>query len=328
MHCLKKLSELNLKFNIKTIFGDTMKQCSMCGKMKPLSDFIKKSCKCKECRKKRAHEYYLKNKEKILKQNKKWKDEHNYCNKYDAEKSKKYYEKNKDKILEQKRYLNSLKTSERDLMFKFGYCWCSKCKKYKILDEFFNNKSEKYGKSYNCKQCDSIEKKKYKKKYYEKNKDKILENSREYRKKYYSERKEYYKKYKKEYYKNNKEKMNDATKQHYIDNKKWYKEYQKEYRKTEKYKISTKNTNHNRRKQIKNTNKKERITLEQWQEILKLQNNKCIGCGREFNDELKPTLDHIIPLSKGGLHTIDNIQALCQSCNSKKGAKLNYTFDS
>lgn len=54
---------------------------------------------------------------------------------------------------------------------------------------------------------------------------------------------------------------------------------------------------------------------------------KCNNCGKTLNFECGklsndyPSMDHIIPLSKGGHHTWDNIQLLCRGCNFKKGAK-------
>lgn len=64
------------------------------------------------------------------------------------------------------------------------------------------------------------------------------------------------------------------------------------------------------------------LTYEEWNDILKAQDNKCLGCGREFSDKLRPEQDHIIPISKGGGYVKENIQALCRSCNASKGDKL------
>jgi 5-methylcytosine-specific restriction endonuclease McrA len=60
------------------------------------------------------------------------------------------------------------------------------------------------------------------------------------------------------------------------------------------------------------------FTFDQWLEILVEFGHKCVYCG---HSDVKLTMDHVIPISKGGLHTKDNIVPACRSCNSKKGAK-------
>jgi 5-methylcytosine-specific restriction endonuclease McrA len=53
---------------------------------------------------------------------------------------------------------------------------------------------------------------------------------------------------------------------------------------------------------------------------------QCQSCGcstpkslRGTLDDNAPELDHVIPVSKGGGHTLDNLQCLCRLCNQLKG---------
>ncbi len=56
----------------------------------------------------------------------------------------------------------------------------------------------------------------------------------------------------------------------------------------------------------------------EWQNILLKYNGECLDCGSKE----KITCDHIIPISKGGQHTINNVQPLCLKCNMKKHIKI------
>ena len=42
----------------------------------------------------------------------------------------------------------------------------------------------------------------------------------------------------------------------------------------------------------------------------------------DYNGDDYPTIDHVIPLSRGGVHEWDNVQLLCRKCNVLKKAKV------
>lgn len=54
--------------------------------------------------------------------------------------------------------------------------------------------------------------------------------------------------------------------------------------------------------------------------IWKRDYNICKYC-KKFCEEDK-TIDHIIPVSKGGTNYDSNLVTCCQKCNTKKGANL------
>jgi 5-methylcytosine-specific restriction endonuclease McrA len=63
------------------------------------------------------------------------------------------------------------------------------------------------------------------------------------------------------------------------------------------------------------------FTQEQWLQLCADRNYVCAECGQQF-ELTELTRDHIVPIWKGGKHTLSNIQPMCRSCNSRKQAKL------
>lgn len=60
------------------------------------------------------------------------------------------------------------------------------------------------------------------------------------------------------------------------------------------------------------------LTANEWMAIKAHYGNRCIYCGIKSK---RLSMDHIIPLSKNGSHTVSNIVPACKSCNSKKRNK-------
>jgi len=56
-------------------------------------------------------------------------------------------------------------------------------------------------------------------------------------------------------------------------------------------------------------------TAAEWRDKCALLGNLCIYCGR---DDLPLTVDHKVPLSRGGTNYIENLAPACGSCNSRK----------
>jgi len=146
----------------------------------------------------------------------------------------------------------------------------------------------------------------YDKKRYEKNKDKI--NKRE-----------------RERYKNNpevrrKHRERDKKRRESIGYKIKVKEYGKNYRK-EHPEVARKKER--KRRAIKE-NIIETFSNEEWLQKLKDTFGVCPKCNK-YVGIAHLTLDHIKPISKakqGQIYTIDDVQPLCHSCNSRKGNRV------
>ena len=65
------------------------------------------------------------------------------------------------------------------------------------------------------------------------------------------------------------------------------------------------------------------LTTGEWKLLLDTFEHSCAYCG---DSESKLTMDHVVPLSKGGSHTFTNIVPACKSCNSRKSATSANSF--
>lgn len=102
----------------------------------------------------------------------------------------------------------------------------------------------------------------------------------------------------------------------------WFKK--KRIENPEKYRWYTKHRRHLLREvsgSSKNFSKS--FSLKEWEDMKHAYNYTCPYCNKS-EPEIKLTIDHIYPLSKGGNHCKENIQPLCHGCNSGKKDKIGF----
>lgn len=300
------------------------KQCTKCGKFKPVSEFWKtKSTKsglhtwCKQC-----DAEYVYNKYPEIKRRNKRGSGLRTCIKCGNEKPLSEFENYKSgKRIKKRIICNECLKEIKSKTTKI----CIKCGIEKSIEEFSNNVKYVDGRDPRCKDCVNN----YNKQYYVDNSNNIRLHVNEYRnanplivkerkRKYHYKNKERINKHSREYYIANKERLNEYSRNNYQQNKERYKDSVKRYLNTPEGKASKARAHHNRRS--KNKNVKNTLTARQWDKILyDQQNNLCDDCKKEFDENRRPTKDHIIPLRYAwfGL-TFGNTRALCKSCNSKR----------
>lgn len=189
---------------------------------------------------------------------------------------------------------------------------CSKCKVEKSLDDYYGDKRQRLGVQPCCKECFKKRAYAYRrsprgrsvwKKYVSRPEFRKIANSRLCAFRKTGKFKEYWKKYVR----------TDGF-------KKYMREFEKKNRQRPDVRFKDKVRCEKYRAQ-KISSSDGTVTVDSVQELLKQQENKCKLCGISLN-ERKPHMDHIYPISKGGVHTISNIQWLCYICNISKSNKI------
>ena len=59
------------------------------------------------------------------------------------------------------------------------------------------------------------------------------------------------------------------------------------------------------------------LTVIEWREVVVSSDGRCAYCGRLVGVE-NLTLDHVVPMSKGGSNSIENVTLACLECNLRK----------
>lgn len=111
----------------------------------------------------------------------------------------------------------------------------------------------------------------------------------------------------------------------YAKNKERAKANVRRWKKTLRGRICERNQVHRRRQRLK---RGQGVSSEQIRQLWEKQNGHCAYCGKPMVLGGNPhspdycTIDHIVPLSRGGLHDISNIVLACRACNMKKSDRL------
>ena len=106
-----------------------------------------------------------------------------------------------------------------------------------------------------------------------------------------------------------------ATKGHayYVQNKASIADKRRQYKLANPHKVKAWLQNRRARRAAA----KGAITPEQWRAILGAYRFRCAYCGKKRKLEM----DHVIPLSSNGDHSIGNVVPACQKCNLQKGTR-------
>ena len=74
--------------------------------------------------------------------------------------------------------------------------------------------------------------------------------------------------------------------------------------------------------EFRRKNERSKVTPSLRLQVIERDNRRCCICGRSVRDGVTLEVDHILPISRGGKTTYDNLQTLCRDCNRGKGDKL------
>lgn len=178
----------------------------------------------------------------------------------------------------------------------------------KPCDEFSPDKRNRSGLDSWCKACRRAYKKERAeqeresgRRYRQKNADRVRDKLRRWRKANPEKTREQCKRFHQNHLEQRRADARERTKRNYRKNKAAYYAHV-----------------HTRRARLRNAEGS--FTAAEWEELKTHYAHRCLCCGLR-EPEIKLTVDHVIPISRGGSNEISNIQPLCLTCNLSKSTK-------
>jgi 5-methylcytosine-specific restriction endonuclease McrA len=179
---------------------------------------------------------------------------------------------------------------------------CTICKQVKPIIEFYKDAQRRDGHYTKCKSCHA----KLVKNWQTANSERFLDATKKWKREHKKERAEQVRKLAHKY--------PDRVHANAKRSRERHPETSRNWRKNNKDK--TRNYSATRKARLAGNGGD--LTVEEWYAILDFYGYKCLCCGR---DDVKLTIDHVIPIFNGGRHSADNVQPLCGPCNSRKKDK-------
>jgi len=146
-----------------------------------------------------------------------------------------------------------------------------------------------------CKACIKA----YAMQYYTDNREARLVRMRVYGKEHYSDNREYYTNKNRAWKANNRERANELSRE----------------RNRRNYSTEANRVRMLKRRAMRMGNGCTDVSAADLREI---KQQPCLACGTRESI----TIEHLVPLARGGRHSIGNLAPLCKSCNSSKGSML------
>lgn len=202
---------------------------------------------------------------------------------------------------------------------------CTKCGATKPLTEFYANPSKKGGYEKRCKDCVRAKQRAYTAAHQEENRQRCHEWYQRNRPHVEAYRRRRYPLIRAEklvkdrlYYRANRQRILGVVRRYSQTHREQIAAYARKTGPESRRRRAAWWRSYIARKRARKAGLTTHFTPAEWKELVERASHACLACGAQTD----LTVDHIVPLSRGGTNDIGNVQPLCFGCNQQKHTKI------